>query len=328
MIFYWIIAAITTAVLLGLWKKVGIKDVPSHRSSHAAATTTASGICISCVFICFYMGSANFATTVPFNFMLGLSLLTVIGFIDDWRELSYKIRLVSHSLIVGLVLLSQNLSPIEYLVWFFIGVGLINVCNFLDGLNGLLASQWLLTTGFLLASFSNDNSIFWILWISVLIYLLFNFPKSYLFMGDTGSTILGFSYFAIIFYLAPLQNEFPSTLLNKDSFVLFALFPLAFAWGDVTFTLIRRFLEKRSVVSSFGDYGFHHQARFFKSHSLVTLVYLGLNCLLAFGAQSLFLDHKLIPVVCGAYVASQILHFLFIYKISKAQSTVARQSGT
>lgn len=319
MIIQWIIAAIATVVLLGVWKKVGIKDVPSHRSSHASATPTASGICISCVFICFYMCSSNFAT-VHLNFVLGLGLLTVIGFVDDWRELSYKIRLVSHALVVGLVLLSQNLSPIEYLVWFFIGVGLINVCNFLDGLNGLLASQWLLTTGFLLAGFSSDNSIFWILWISVLIYLLFNFPKSHLFMGDTGSTILGFSYFAIIFYLAPLQNEFPSTLLNKDSFILFALFPLAFAWGDITFTLIRRFLEKRSVVSSFGDYGFHHQARFFQSHSLVTLVYLGLNCLLTLGAQSLFLNHKLIPVVCGAYVFLQILHFLFIYKISKAQS--------
>ncbi len=321
MIVQWIIAAIATAVLLGVWKVVGIKDVPNYRSSHASATPTASGICISCVFICFYMCSSSFAT-VPLNFVLGIGLLTVIGFVDDWRELSYKIRLVSHALVVGLVLLSQNLSPIEYIVWFFIGIGLINVCNFLDGLNGLLASQWLLTTGFLLAGFADDNSIFWILWISVLIYLLFNFPKPYLFMGDTGSTILGFSYFAIIFYLAPLQNEFPSTLLNKDSFIMFALFPLAFAWGDVTYTLIRRFLEKRSVVSSFGDYGFHHQARFFKSHSLVTLVYLGMNCLLALGAQSLFLNHSLVPVVCGIYILLQLLHFRFIYKISKVQRVV------
>ena len=316
MMSHWIIASAAITILLSLWTKVGIKDIPSHRSSHVSAVPTASGICFSFVFICFYVFDKVFEP-ISLGFVFGLGLLTIIGFVDDWRDLSYKTRLVGHALSVGLILFMSDLSPLEYFVWFFIGVGLINVCNFLDGLNGLLSSQWLLTTGFLLASFASFNSIFWILWIAVLMYLFFNFPKAKLFMGDTGSTILGFSYFAIIFYLAPSQNEFPSILLNKDGFILFSLFPLAFAWCDVTFTLIRRFVEKRSIVSSFADYGFHHQSRFFKSHSFVTLAYLGLNCLLIFGAQFSFLNHQFITVILGIYIVLQVLHLFFIYKISK-----------
>ena len=321
MISHWIIAAIATAILLNLWIKLGIKDIPSHRSSHANAVPTASGVFFSLIFICFYWFDQVFEP-IPVEFVFGLGLLTVIGFIDDWRELSYKTRLVGHALSVGLVLFMSDLSPIEYLVWFFIGVGLINVCNFLDGLNGLLSSQWLITTGFLLASFASYYSVFWILWVVVLIYLFFNFPKAKLFMGDTGSTILGFSYFAIIFYLTPSQNEFPSMLLNKDSFILFALFPLAFAWCDVTFTLVRRFAEKRSIVNSFADYGFHHQSRFFKSHSFVTLAYLGLNCLLILGAQVSFLNHQFIPIIFGFYILLQVFHLFFIYKISKNSNSL------
>ncbi len=316
----WALTALATALLLGLWKRVGIKDIPNHRSTHVDTTPTAAGACISLIFLSFCLANhlkILTLTPIPLAFGLGLSILTVVGLIDDWQELNYKTRLISHALAVGLVLSWQTLTHAEYLIWFFIGVGLINACNFLDGLNGLLASQWLLTTGFLLAGFANPDNMFWILWICVLVYLFFNFPKARLFMGDTGSTILGFAYFAIVFYLSTQNNELPRLWLGKDSFVLFALFPLGFAWGDVAFTLMRRFVEKRSVVASFGDYGFHHQAKFFKSHGLVTLSYLSLNCLLAYGAQVLFFDHQLIYVVCSGYIFLQILHMIFVYKISK-----------
>lgn len=316
MIIHWTIAAVVTVILLSLWTKIGIKDIPSHRSSHANVIPTAAGMCISLVFIIFYMFSKVFEPT-SIEFIFGLSVLTILGFIDDWRELSYKIRLIGHVLSVGIILFMNDLSSVEYITWFFIGVGLINVCNFLDGLNGLLASQWLLTVGFLLAGFASINSIFWILWVSVLIYLFFNFPKARLFMGDTGSTILGFSYFVVIFYMTPLQKVFPTILLPHDSFILFSLFPLAFAWCDVTFTLTKRFVERRSIVNSFADYGFHHQARYFKSHGFVTIGYLGLNCLLTFGVQASFLNHQLIPIILSIYIALQLAHLFFIYKISK-----------
>ena len=318
----WSIAASLSVFLLFVWKKIGIRDVPSYRSSHSTAVPTAAGICISLVFLSFFiseqMGLFPFER-LSYSFIAGFVILTVVGFVDDWKELNYKIRLLSHVLAVGLVLTQQPLSPVEYILWFFIGVGLVNACNFLDGLNGLLASQWLLTVGFLLSAFAPMNSLFWILWISTLAYLFFNFPKARVFIGDTGSTILGFSYFVLIFNLAPSQQGFPSFFVPHDSFIMFALFPLGFAWGDIVFTLIRRFIQKRSVTASFGDYGFHYTAKLFKSHSFVTLFYVALNCLLTFGATCLFSNHQHIFLICCLYGVAQMFHWIFIYSLSVKQ---------
>lgn len=309
-----------TAGFLHYWRKVGIKDIPSQRSAHNAATPTAGGVCLGCIFLvfsCLANAKIILLETLSFAAIVGFVILLIVGFLDDWKELNYKARLFSHALAVSLVLVQQNLSIAEYGVWFFIGVGLVNACNFLDGLNGLLASQWLLTFGFLLCSFVPFNNIFWVLWISTLVYLFFNFPKARIFIGDTGSTILGFSYFVVIFSLAFSTHGFPSFILPNDSFVVFSLFPLAIAWADVIFTIIKRFIDKRSIVGSFGDYGFHYQSRFFKSHSVVTLIYLGFNAILTFLAAISFLNHHYIYVVFVFYVVLQILHWVFIYRLSQ-----------
>lgn len=316
----WFIAASLTVGLLSLWKKIGIRDVPSHRSVHATAIPTATGVCISFIFLIFFLLAKINVISLevpPLTSIVGFMILTVVGFMDDWKELNYKTRLFSHVLAVGLVLLQQNLSPVEYFLWFFIGVGLVNACNFLDGLNGLLASQWLLTIGFLLSAFAPLNSIFWVLWSSILVYLFFNFPRAQVFIGDTGSTILGFSYFMVIFSLAPSQYEFPSIFLPHDSFVMFALFPLGFSWCDIAFTIVRRFIDRRSVIASFGDYGFHHKAKFFNNHTMVTIIYLSLNFLLTFLATLLFFNHQYILSVCCFYAIMQLLHWRFIYRLSK-----------
>jgi len=319
----WIIAAVSTIVFLTFWKKIGIKDIPGYRSSHLATTPTAAGACISLIFIGFFFAAQSNLTSLdlpPITFIFGIMILTIVGFIDDLKELNYKTRLLSHILAVGLVLAQQSLSPVEYVLWFFIGVGLVNACNFLDGLNGLLASQWLLTVGFLLSAFASINSIFWILWISTLVYLFFNFPKARVFIGDTGSTILGFSYFVIIFHLAPNQHGFSSIFIPHDSFIMFALFPLGFAWSDVAFTIVRRFIDKRSVTASFGDYGFHYKAKFFRSHAFVTITYLVLNCLLTCVATFLFFNRKNIFLMSCLYAVAQLIHWGFVYRLSRKYS--------
>ncbi len=313
-------AAVLTAILLTIWKLKGIYDVPSHRSAHSKAIPTAAGICIAFVFLIFFgVGQIDIIDydSPPLTLVAGLTILTIVGFIDDWKEVNYKTRLLSHIVAVGLVLTQQKLNIPEYAIWFFIGVGLINACNFLDGLNGLLASQWLLTIGFILSAFAPENSFFWILWISTLVYLFYNFPKAVVFIGDTGSTILGFSYFCMLFSLAPIQNQFPSFIINHDSFIIFCLFPLGFAWADVAFTILRRFAEKRSMVWSFGDYGFHYKAKFLDSHALVTLIYLSLNCLLTFAAALIFSNHQLIYPLCCIYALGQIVHWAVIYRLSR-----------
>lgn len=319
-LYEWLAAGFLTAVLMFFWQKYGIHDVPSHRSAHVKAIPTAAGACISITFLCFFVASCVAMVNIqpiPPSFLAGFLMLTVVGFFDDWKELNYKSRLLSHVFSVGVVLAQESLSLPEYAIWFFIGVGLINACNFLDGLNGFLATQWLLTVGFLLCGFAQENSFYSLIWISTLIYLFFNFPKARVFIGDTGSTILGFSYFSLIFSLASAQKGFPCIVIPNDGFIIFSLFPLAFAWGDVAFTIARRFVEKRSIIWSFADYGFHHTAKHLGNHSSVTLLYLAANCMLTAGLIFVFFRHEYIHYLVGFYGILQLAHWIFIFRLKK-----------
>lgn len=316
----WSIAALLAVASFLFWRKIGIRDIPNQRSAHVTDTPTAAGICIGLIFLIFSLLAENriikFEASLS-SLLPSMLILLIVGFIDDWRELNYKVRLLSHALSVSLALVGQNLDMSDYCVWFFVGIGLINACNFLDGLNGLLVSQWLLTVGFLLFAFASFNSIFWILWFVTLIYLFFNFPKARIFIGDTGSTILGFFYFSIVFSLKASHHTIPSFIFPNDGFLIFCLFPMSIAWADVLFTIIRRLIEKRSIINSFGDYGFHLQAKFFKSHAIVTLAYLGLNLLLTWLVTLAFLNHHYTYCICLSYIVIQILHWFFIYKTIK-----------
>lgn len=311
--------ALINALLLCLWKKYGIHDVPSHRSHHKNVTPTGAGVCFAAVF-CMNEIFNYFFQELSIDrqlFLCGFVLLAAMGFIDDWREVNYKARLAIHVLAVAILLSGYQLPLLNYLLLAFIGVSLINACNFLDGINGFLASQWLLTTGFLLSGFFPITSSLWILWIGVAVFLLFNFPGAKLFMGDTGSTVLGYAYFYLILQLIAIQsNLFPSVLLDNDVLILFCLFPMAFAWFDLAATLLDRFLSKRSIVWSYKDYGFHRLADFFNSHALTSIIYLSGNLLLTSLAYYVFFDHhKIVSVVLAYFVLQLGASYMIFFKL-------------
>lgn len=305
-----------SALFLYFWQKNGIHDVPNHRSSHTNITPTGAGICfvipfcLSEIFNWYVGGCLSVDRQL---FLSGFVMLATIGFFDDWKEINYKTRLIFHTLAVCLLLSGYQLGWFEYFALAFIGVGLINACNFLDGVNGFVASQWLLTIGFLLTAFFLNTNQLWILWVGVLIFLLFNFPNAKLFMGDTGSTVLGYAYFYVILQMITTKAHlFSSVFFKYDLLILFCLLPMAFAWFDIAVTLLDRLFSKRSMIASYKDYGFHKIANFFNSHVLVTIIYLLGNLLLACFAYYGFLNHSKLLLVLFAYSA---LQFIFSYLI-------------
>lgn len=312
--------ALINVVFLYFWKNHGIYDIPSHRSNHVNITPTSAGICfvatfcLSEIFNWYLQGFLNVDRQL---FLCGFTLLATMGFIDDWREVNYKARLIVHVLAVVILLSGYQFAWPYYLLMAFLGVSLINACNFLDGINGFLSSQWLLTVGFLLAGFFPLTSNMWVLWVGVLVFLTFNFPNAKLFMGDTGSTVLGYAYFYLI--LSMISNNhllFPSMLINNDVLILFCLFPMVFAWFDIAATLLDRVLKERSIVWSYKDYGFHRLESFFKSHALTTIAYLMGNALLASFAYYSFLNHdKIIAVLLVYFVLQAIAIYGIFFKL-------------
>src|SRR5690606_34707740 len=131
---------------------------------------------------------------------LGLTLITVVSFLDDILTLSNKIRLLIH---FGSVLLMAyeldvfNLPWFYLLITFIVVVGVINAYNFMDGINGITAIYSIAVTLLLMIvntkiDFVDQRLLSYTL-IAVLVFTIFNFRnKAKTFAGDVGSVTIAY----------------------------------------------------------------------------------------------------------------------------------------
>jgi len=186
-----LLLSLTAVVYLKLATKFNIIDKPNERSSHTRPTIRGGGIL-------FLIAAIAFFTIHEFQypyFMLGLSLIAAISFIDDLYTLGSKIRLIFQFIAVGLLLYQLGLMQTDYWIiglLFIVCVGFMNIYNFMDGINGITGLYSLaVLIGLLYLNYeeqiiSNDFLIY--LLISVLVFGFFNFRKKALFFaGDIGS---------------------------------------------------------------------------------------------------------------------------------------------
>lgn len=187
--------------------RYNIIDKPNERSSHQTVTLRGGGII-------FYIGAVIWWISSNFSypyFFIGLSIITVISFIDDIYNLTPKNRLtfqfLSMLLMVVQLLVSTNvivrdgsLFIILGLVLFalFVCTGAINVFNFMDGINGITGGYSLIVLLSLAYQYHqlhyNDlTSLIVISTLSVIVFCFFNFRnKAKCFAGDVGSVSIAF----------------------------------------------------------------------------------------------------------------------------------------
>ena len=184
-------------------------DISSHRSSHEGTIPKGAGIGILIAFVV----SSIFVRISPY-FWLSLTILSLISFLGDRKEISPKIRLPVQftAAIIMLVFSSPSsymVSSIFLIIFFalFI-VATSNWYNFMDGINGIAGVTAVVGLGLLAfyAYFSHgDNRV--IIVASCVIsaclgFLPFNIPKARVFMGDVGSIFLGFLFAAFVIMLS------------------------------------------------------------------------------------------------------------------------------
>ncbi|WP_300672956.1 glycosyltransferase family 4 protein [Soonwooa sp.] len=222
--------------------KYNIIDKPNERSSHTQITLRGGGII-------FYLAAAIYFVVSGFEypyFFLGLTLITLVSFIDDVMMLSNKIRLlvqlISMLLMfyqVGMFSLAWWLIPIALVV----SVGTINAYNFMDGINGITVSNSLAVL-ILLAIVNNslnfvDQNLIYYTILSCLVFGFFNFRnKAKCFAGDVGSVAMAF---IILFLLA--------NLIVQTGNIIYILFLLIYGL-DTILTIIRRLLRKENIFEA------------------------------------------------------------------------------
>ncbi|MHA1558811.1 MAG: glycosyltransferase family 4 protein [Alphaproteobacteria bacterium] len=270
--------------------KVNIKTFPTERSSHNAPTPTAGGIGFAFAFFFAIFASYFFLIKIELSILITYFIcsiiLLVVGALDDFSPLTYRFRLFMHfictillvqfSFVIQFPVFNFSNNFIPWILTILSGIVLINATNFIDGLNGLLTGSYIIFLIFHSSIFLSSTSFYfdWMLISALLGFLVFNFPKAYIFMGDTGSTFLGLT----IFFIALLtQNYYPSkltssALVNKG--FIFTLIPLGFLWFDVLITFIRRIIYKKPLTQAHKDYIFHILLERGHTHTFISSLYM------------------------------------------------------
>ena len=198
--------------------KCNIIDKPNERSSHTRITLRGGGII-------FYFGVLAYFLTNHFEypwFMLALTLITLISFIDDIRSTSQALRLVFHFSAMGLMFYQWGLFALPWwtiLVALIICTGIINAYNFMDGINGITGGYSLIILGILafinhsVVSFVEPDLIYTML-CAVLVFNFFNFRKrAKCFAGDVGAVSIAFTILFLIGRLIIQTGDFSWIIL-------------------------------------------------------------------------------------------------------------------
>ena len=255
----------------------------NERSSHTTPTPHGGGIAL-CLTWFIGLSYLYFMGQIESNLFYALlfgAVISIVSFFDDIYELSPKLRLIIQATVAigGLYFLGgfetltfgifdiQN--PILTNVFaFFMIIWFINLYNFLDGINGYAGSEavFLALSGFVL--FGGNH--FLVLGVAVLGFLYWNWNKAKIFMGDVGSTLLGYNIAIFtIYYTNQEATNFWIWI------ILFALF-----WFDATLTLIRRKLNKEKLSQAHKKHAYQRLTQSGWSHFKVTNYSIGINLIL------------------------------------------------
>lgn len=258
--------------------KSSILDIPNERSSHKAPVPRGGGIVIvlTFYFCLFYLYLKDQVENELFFAMLPGIVLALLGLLDDFKNLPPSIRFTFQFLCSGMALYFlrgfEGFFALNH-IWFWNIIALvgfvwfINLFNFLDGSDGY-ASMETISIALILWYFTGMN-VMLILVFSVAGFLYWNWPKAKVFMGDVGSTTLG--YILIVFGVY-LNNNL------KLNFFFWLVITSLF-WFDAIVTLFRRIINKEKLGQAHKNHMYQRAVQAGFSHLEVMLSGLGINVL-------------------------------------------------
>lgn len=291
---FWLLltaVAVLSFVLTGLMRRYALTrkllDRPNERSSHSAATPRGGGVAIAATFV---LGLPLMGTGVSMAATMALAVggtgVAVVGFVDDHGHIAARWRLLAHFCCAAWVLYWIGIPRLEwmgitvapglvgavlaafYLVW------MLNLYNFMDGIDGIAGAEALTvgaggTAAYWLAGLPmiGDAGLPALLAAAALGFLLWNFPRARIFMGDAGSGFIGLMLGAF-----SLQAAVARPVLLWCWLVLLGVFIV-----DATMTLIRRLLRGERIYEAHRSHAYQHASREFGAHRPVTRAVVALN---------------------------------------------------
>ena len=240
-------------------------DVPNERSIHVKPIRRSGGLAIvigSCL-------SWTLLQTFPRMLFLCCFGLTLLSWFDDRFGLSVSSRLAIQTIVIASFVFG-NIIPIAFLpalLLFALIIWSSNLYNFMDGSDGLAGGMAIFGFGFYaLAAFQAGNIQFFLLCLSVSVsvipFLIYNYPPAKIFMGDAGSVPLGFLAGALG-YLGWHDQLWPLWY----PFLVFSPFIT-----DATITLIKRAFSREKIWLPHKNHYYQRFLRMGAGHKRTCLV--------------------------------------------------------
>ncbi|WP_037082532.1 hypothetical protein [Pseudoxanthomonas sp. J35] len=263
-----LVSALATWAALAYARRRQLFDQPGERRSHSVPTPRGGGIGIACALLagCVLLAATGKPLAPLAGYALGLVLVAGIGWVDDHRPLSPWLRLAVQCL-AGVALGWGMLAGGTPWGWALLGAALVpilvNVWNFMDGIDGLAASQAMLAAAAFAWLAPGTATAALALAVASAAFLPFNFPRARIFLGDVGSGTLGYGLAALAAAAAPeLGGEGALLLLPLSAFLV-----------DASMTLASRALRGERWWEPHVTHLYQRWVQSGRSHVFVTMLY-------------------------------------------------------
>jgi UDP-N-acetylmuramyl pentapeptide phosphotransferase/UDP-N-acetylglucosamine-1-phosphate transferase len=277
------------------WLPPGAIALPNERSSHLRPTPTGGGVVIVAGFLiglAIWLWQGGSLSPRALGWLAGALLVAGVSFVDDVRSLPAGLRLAVHGL-GAVVLTLAGAQSLALLPLAFLWIALVtNVYNFMDGIDGLAGSQAVIAGLALMAAGAIVSNPLITVAAGLLAagaagFLVHNVPPARLFMGDVGSTFLGFNFAG----LSLLGNLGVGGGRLPIEFGVVILAPFLF---DSGVTLVRRIVRGERWYAAHRSHYYQRLVVRGLSHAQVTGLYAGLAVIAAGAALAgLVLDQPL-----------------------------------
>jgi len=259
----------------------GVMDIPNDRSSHKIPTPRGGGMAIifSLIIGILILKIVHPEAPLPgILFFIGALIIASTSFIDDKISLPASVRFLLHAIAAGLIIFETggfqtfplpepfNLSlgwvglPLTF-IWI---VAVLNIYNFLDGIDGYAGSQAVLA-GIAIAVLDIFGVGYYMgsmIAATALGFLIYNWHPAKIFMGDIGSATLGFVF-------ASLPLYFTNTSINTGIYAIVIF--LWFFLSDGAFTIVRRAFNGEKIWEAHRSHLYQQMVIYGQSHNKVVL---------------------------------------------------------
>lgn len=306
-LFLFLLSLTLTYLIKNYAIKKSLFAIPNTRSSHTVPTPHGGGIAIAISWFTglLYLYAYDKIDHHLFYALFFGTFVSIVSYLDDLFELSARIRLFTQSItaLFGIIMLG-GLERIDLGIYiienqlitnffaFFLIVWFINLYNFLDGIDGYAGSEalFLSLAGFML--FNDDHFI--ALAGAVSGFLVWNWERARIFMGDVGSTLLGYNMAIFTLYY--------TNHTGSNFWIWITLFGIF--WFDATLTLYRRYKNGEKLSQAHRKHAYQRIVQAGWSHQKTVLSSMIINSLILiplFWLQSWMLMPYCLAYIFGLY---------------------------